>query len=84
MKITVVAATPSHEIRFHEFVAVNGRTITSFFQIVEKPDIGIGCFDKYEDAYELMSNPPVRTKSLVEDACLLLHKNIALTEELGS
>lgn len=60
MKITCVATTSTHEIRFFEFTRPDGRTITSFFQVVTKPDLGIGCFDFYEDAIKLFNNPPLR------------------------
>jgi hypothetical protein len=60
MKITCIASTFTHEIRHFQFFRPDdGRLITSFFQVVQKPDTGIGCFDECEEAIELINNPPV-------------------------
>ncbi|HCS65131.1 MAG TPA: hypothetical protein DIW64_14270 [Cellvibrio sp.] len=60
MKITCLASTFTHEIRYFEFLRPDdGRLITAFFQVVQKPDIAIGCFDDCEEAIELINNPPV-------------------------
>lgn len=60
MKITCVASTFTHEIRYFEFTRPDdGRLITAFFQVVQKPDMSIGCFDDYEEAVELINDPPV-------------------------
>jgi hypothetical protein len=54
------AANFTHEIRFFEFIRPDdGRLITAFFQVVQKPEIVIGCFDDCEEAIDLISNPPV-------------------------
>lgn len=58
MKITCVADNLTHEIRHFEFIRPNGILITSFFQVVRKPDIGVGCFDVYEDAVDLINRRP--------------------------
>ena len=57
MKISIVSSTDTHEIRLFEFIAPAGWTITSFFQIVEKPDTGIGCVDTYHEALEATGYP---------------------------
>ena len=54
-----MASTFTHEIRYFEFIRPDGRLITAFYQVVQKPDIGIGCFEDYEKAAELINNPPV-------------------------
>jgi hypothetical protein len=60
LKITCLASTFTHEIRYFEFNRPDdGRLITAFFQVIQKPDIVIGCFDDCEDAIELINNPPV-------------------------
>jgi hypothetical protein len=60
LKITCIASTFTHEIRYFEFIRPDdGRLITAFFQVVQKPDIAIGCFDNCEEAIELINNPPV-------------------------
>jgi hypothetical protein len=60
LKITCLASTFTHEIRYFEFTRPDdGRLITAFFQVVQKPGIGIGCFDDCEEAFELINNPPV-------------------------
>lgn len=68
MKITCIASNFTHEIRYFEFIRPDdGRLITAFFQVVQKPDIGIGCFDDCEEAIDLINNPPVleHTKNVI-------------------
>lgn len=57
MKISIVTSTNTHEIRLYEFIAPAGWIITSFFQIVEKPNTGIGCVDTYHEALEAIGDP---------------------------
>lgn len=78
MKISIVAETECHEIRFFEFLTPYGRTVTSFFQVVEKPNIGIGCYAEYSDALDIMCNPPAKEKSYIETTYLLFHKKVTL------
>lgn len=52
LNISVVGSTDTHEIRLFEFIAPAGWTITSFFQVIEKPDTGICCVDTYHEALE--------------------------------
>ncbi len=66
MRISIVGSTSTHEIRFFEFRAPSGWTITSFFQIVEKPDTGIGCVDTFHEALELINYPSSKAKAYIE------------------
>lgn len=65
MNISTVANTEKHEIRLFEFIAPAGWTITSFFQVVAKPDFSLGCFDTLEAAMNQIENP-----ISIERACL--------------
>ena len=59
LKITCIASTFTHEIRYFQFIRPDdGRLITAFSLVVQKPDISIGCFDDCEEAIELINNPP--------------------------
>jgi hypothetical protein len=57
MKISSVANTEKHEVRFFEFISPAGLTVTSFFQVVAKPDFSLGCFDTLEAAMSQLENP---------------------------
>lgn len=60
MKITCFVSTFTHEIRYFEFIRPDdGRLITAFFQVVQKPDIVIGCFDDCAEAIDVINNPPI-------------------------
>jgi len=50
MRVSIVDSPDTHQIRLFEFVDVNGRLITSFFQAVITPDRSIGVFDTIYDA----------------------------------
>lgn len=68
MNISIVSSTTTHEIRFFEFITPTGWIITSFFQVVEKPDTGIGCVDTYHEALELIGYPIGNDKSYIHAA----------------
>lgn len=70
MNISIVSSTDTHEIRFLEFIAPTGWTITSFFQIVEKPDTGIGCADTYQEALCLLGYPSGNDEAYIYAAYL--------------
>jgi hypothetical protein len=65
LKISNIAKTRYHEIRLFEFCASDGRTITSFFQVIELPNVSLGCFDTIEDAMGLIDSLSV-AKSHIE------------------
>lgn len=56
MRISTIADTNNYEIRFYEFIAPAGWTITSFFQVVAKPDFILGCFDTLDAAMSQLEN----------------------------
>jgi hypothetical protein len=65
LKITCLASKFTHEIRYFEFNRPDdGRLITAFFQVIQKPDIVIGCFDDYPPVLEETENvvPLLRLK----------------------
>lgn len=70
MNISIVSSTATHEIRFFEFIAPAGWTITSFFQVIEKPDSGIGCVDTYHEALKLIGYPVCNEKACIQAAYL--------------
>lgn len=70
MNISIVSSSATHEIRFFEFIAPAGWTITSFFQVVEKPDTGIGCVDSFDEALELVGYPTGNEKAYIHAAYL--------------
>ncbi len=50
MSTRVIESSDQHEIRFVEFLDMQGRTITSYFQVISLPEKSLGCFDYIEDA----------------------------------
>jgi hypothetical protein len=70
LKISIITSNATHEIRFFEFIAPAGWTITSFFQVVEKPDIGIGCVDSFNEALELVGYTAGDQKAYIHAAYL--------------
>lgn len=45
MRITTFASKNNYEVRLYEFISPSGWTITSFYQLMKRPDISLGCFD---------------------------------------
>ena len=54
MRIITVKTKQNYVVKFFEFTAINGRTITSFYQVVAPPNVGMCCFDTYTEAIEFM------------------------------
>ncbi len=54
MKISTIANTDSHALKFYEFTAPTGRLITAFFQVVDKQGKSIGCRDTYDAGIALL------------------------------
>lgn len=70
LNISIITSTDTHEIRFFEFIAPSGLAITSFFRVVEKPNIGIGCVDTYQEALCLIGYPSDKDKADIYSAYL--------------
>lgn len=68
MKISNVASTDTHDIQFFEFLTPDGVTITSFFQVVAKPNISLGCVDTYQEALDMIGYSSDRQQKYVEQA----------------
>lgn len=66
MRITVIATYKGYEVRFFEFIAPSGRTVTSFFQIIKSPNIPLGCFDLLEDAMLRLEDPDLIAANVIE------------------
>lgn len=66
MRISTVADTNNYEIRFYEFIAPAGWTITSFFQVIAKPDYSLGCFDTLDAAMSQFEPPTPIEISCIE------------------
>ncbi len=50
MVIHEVLNTNTHSIKLFAFTDTHGRTITSFFQAIKKPNISLGSFDTFSQA----------------------------------
>lgn len=50
MHIREVEGNDTHSINFYEFIDVEERTITSFFQAVKKPNISLGAYEMIFEA----------------------------------
>lgn len=68
MKISNVASTNTHDIRFFEFLTPDGFTITSFFQVVSKPNISLGCVDTYQEALDMIGYSSDRQQKYIKQA----------------
>lgn len=55
MEIREVEESTTHAIKFFEFVDTEGRTITSFFQAIKKPNISLGVYDTLEQARDAIN-----------------------------
>jgi hypothetical protein len=56
MKKTVLLSKDHHQLLFFEFISPQGKVVTYFFQVTSLPDTSLGCFDTFEEAYNLMKN----------------------------
>jgi len=50
MHIHEIENTATHTIKFIEFIDTKGRPITSFFQVIKKPNISLGVYDTLDQA----------------------------------
>lgn len=66
MRITVVAKNKGYELRFIEFIAPAGWTISSFYQLFKDSSICIGCFDSHDEAVLRLQNPHLLEEQLIE------------------
>jgi hypothetical protein len=50
MLVQELLNTTTHSIKLFSFIDTRGRTVTSFFQAIKKPDISLGAFDTFSQA----------------------------------
>jgi hypothetical protein len=55
MKISVIHNSATHVIKFYSFVDNYGRQITSFYQVIKKPDTSLGAFNSLKRAQKVVT-----------------------------
>ncbi|WP_331352594.1 hypothetical protein [Cellvibrio sp. UBA7671] len=66
MIIVPILESPYRKINFYMFIDAKGLLITSFFQVIAKPDISLGCFDTFDEASELLNYSHLFDGTLIE------------------
>lgn len=54
MEERIIEQVDAHEIRIVEFIAPNGRVITSFFKVIRHPNKNLGAYDTLFEARDVV------------------------------